>query len=168
MLPYYSVHLYSCWDSTPPAQPLRASVPPDRPLTEQFPGRLPSHDMFEQITDTVFTMLFANCPSHSFSQPHHVCPCQSLIISLVFFSWTALQLFEGCLLAPATPLTLQMLASSHSFSSFPDAQLLSLHFPCDLRKQHPQSLQRVRCSICLAFNMPADLHLVFLFEAEQW
>lgn len=48
-----------------------------------------------------------------------------------------------------------------------DAQLLSLHFPCDLQKQYPHSLQRVRCSICLTFNMPADLYLVFLFEAEQ-
>lgn len=46
-----------------------------------------------------------------------------------------------------------------------DAQLLSLQ--CDLQKQYPHSLQRVRCSICLIFNMPADLHLAFLFEAEQ-
>lgn len=120
----------------PPAQPyhpLRASVPPDHPLTQQFPGRLPAHDVFEQITDILLIMLFANCPSHSFSQPYHVYTFNlpEFIMSSVFFIWTPLQLYEGCLLAPAISLTLPMLASFHFSQVFLDTQLFSLHFPCD-------------------------------------
>ena len=157
--------------SAPPAQPyhpLRASVPPDHPLTQQFPGRLPVHDVFEQITDILVIMLFVNCPSCSFSQPYHVCTFNlpEFIIFSVFFNWTLLQLFEECLLAPAISLTLPILASFH-FLRFFLIQLFFLHFPCDLRKQYPYSLQRVRSSICLTFNNLPDLCLVFLFEAEH-
>lgn len=166
--PYYRVHLYSCWVSTPPTQqyhPLRVSVTPDCPLTEQFPGRLPSHGMFEQVTDILVTMFFLiivpQTPSASLMFVH----ARVYNFFLFFSTGQHFSFLKDAFLLLQSHLPCWLLLTLSRISL--DAQLLSLHFPCDLQKQYPHSLQRVRCSICLVFSVPADLCLAFLFEAEQ-